>query len=471
VNGLRRPSGGPIPRSPAGAGDQPITNVERRLLLRATMGATVADLERLSELGYDGWLAEQLDYESLDDDGLEEVLGDAFPTIGMSAQQILERYAGDPGTPIFHLINARLFRAIYSPRQLYERMVTFWVDHFHIGLFSDAAYLLKPVDQREVIRRHALGSFGDMLRASARSPAMLVYLTNDSNVKGHPNENYARELMELHTLGADKGYTQNDVIEVARCFTGWTLSRPGSGQFGEFFFDAANHDDGEKMVLGQVIPAGGGVEDGERVLEILAGHFQTSRFVTEKLARHLWGYKPGSAMIASVATLFRNTNGDIKSVVKALLSRNRVKNAKDKLKRPFHLVTSTARALGADVRAPFNLLGQLFEAGHLPYYWSPPDGYPDTESYWSGFVLPRFNFGARLYSNNSGGMALGVDFIDTALSPGQIVDRIDRVLFGDTMTESVRTTLRGFLEKAPLTKQRIREAIGLAVGSPPFQNY
>ncbi len=267
----------------AGAGNQPVTLVERRLVRRATMGATVSDLERLSELGYDGWLAEQLDYESLDDAGLESVLGDAFPTINLSSQQILERYVGDPGTPIFHLINARLYRAIYSRRQLFERMVTFWSDHFHTALFSDAGYLLKPVDQREVIRRHALGSFRELLHASARSPAMLVYLTNDSNVKGHPNENYARELMELHTMGADQGYTQRDVIEVARCFTGWTLRGPGSGQFGEFFFDAASHDDGEKTVLGQVIPAGGGIEDGERVLDILAGHFRTSRFIAEKL--------------------------------------------------------------------------------------------------------------------------------------------------------------------------------------------
>ena len=474
VNGLRQPSGGPAPKSPSMDGDQPITATERRLLQRATMGVTVSDLERLSELGYDGWLAEQLDYESLDDTALERDLAAAFPSITLTAEQLLDRFLSDPATPIFDLMNARLYRAVYSPRQLFERMVTFWSDHFHTSVFSDAGFLLKPVDQREVIRRHALGNFRELLHASAHSPAMLVYLTNDSNVAGLPNENYARELMELHTLGVDNGYTQQDVTEVARCFTGWTLNRAGgdpSKGFGEFFFDAANHDDGEKLVLGQVIPAGGGVEDGERVLDILAGHFLTSKFIVEEMARYLWGYKPSSAIINSVATLFRNSDGDIKAVVKALLSSNRIKNSKDKLKRPFHLVTSTARALGADIRTPFIVLGRLFEAGHLPFNWSPPDGYPDSEEYWSGLVLPRFNFGALLYSNAAAGMALGVDFIDPELGADEILDRIDRVLFGDTMSAAVRTALAGFLDSGTLTKQRIREAIGLAVGSPEFQSY
>ncbi|MCZ6726385.1 MAG: DUF1800 domain-containing protein [Acidobacteria bacterium] len=471
VHALRRDSGGSaLPRAPGGGAGDPIAAPEHRLVHRATMGATAADLERLSELGYNGWLAEQLDYESLDDSALEESLGRALPTINMSAAEILSGYANNPATPIFELINARLYRAVYSPRQLYERMVTFWTDHFHIALFSAAGFALKPVDQREVIRRHALGNFRDLLHASAHSPAMLVYLTNDSNVAGHPNENYARELMELHTLGADRGYTQRDVVEVARCFTGWTLRGSGS-DFGEFFFDASAHDDGEKRVLGSVIPAGGGIEDGERVLDILAGHVLTSKFIAEKLAHFLWGYEPPRTIVNRAATVLRNTDGDIKAVVKVLLKRSRVKRAKPKLKRPFHLVTSAARALGADIRAPFAVLEKLFQAGHLPFYWAPPNGYPDTEEYWSGFVLPRFNFGADLYSNEASGMVLGVDFLDPALSPGHIMERIDRVLFNDTMSAEARTAILGFLQAVPVNKRRIREAIGLAVASPEFQVY
>ncbi len=461
-----------MPRNPGQPGSPPLSSTELRLLERATMGAAVADLERLSALGYDGWLAEQLDDESLDDAPLEAVLARALPSISMSAEQLFTRYLQDPATPIVELATARLYRAIYSPRQLYERMVTFWSDHFHTDLFADAGFLLKPVDQREVIRRHALGNFRELLHASAHSPAMLVYLTNDSNVAGHPNENYARELLELHTLGADRGYTQRDVVEVARCFTGWTVSGPGGGgRFGEFFFDARAHDSGAKTVLGQSIPAGGGVEDGERVLDILAGHFLTSKFVAGKMARYLWGYDPPAAIVDRAAAVFRQTSGDIREVVKVLLKRSRIRNAKPKLKRPFHLVTSTARALAADVRRPYVLLQQLFEAGHFPFYWPPPNGFPDSEGYWSGFVLPRFNIGANLHSDATGGMVLGVDFLDPELTPQQLTDRIDHVLFHDRMSAADRAAVRDYLAAVPVNRKRIREAIGLAVSAPDFQRY
>jgi len=471
VGALRgRPSAGPRPLTPSLGAAASVTP-EQRLVQRATMGATQVDLARVEALGYGNWLAEQLDYESLDDSLLEEALVEALPVLSLSAAEIAARYGGDPGGAIFQLVTARLYRAVYSPRQLYERMVTFWSDHFHTSLFSDAGYFLKPVDQRQVIRRHALGSFRELLHASAHSPAMLVYLTNDSNVAGHPNENYARELMELHTLGADRGYGQQDVIEVARCFTGWTLRGPGAGDFGEFYFDAAAHDDGEKLVLGRVIPADGGIADGERVLDILADHILTSRFVAEKMAHYLWGYEPPRSIVDRAAAVFRNTDGDIKSVVKVLLKRSRIKRAKPKIKRPFHLVTSAARALGADIRAPFTLLQKLLEAGHLPYYWSPPDGYPDREEYWSGYVLPRLNFGADLYSNAAGGLVLGVDFLDPARSPSSITASIDRVLFNDTLGAASRTAILDYLNQAPVNTRRIREAIGLAVASPEFQLY
>lgn len=465
-----RDGGGILPRSQAGTAGEPAAPAIRRLAQRATMGATAADIARIEELGYNGWLAEQLEYEFLDDSLLEDALADALPTIHMTPAQILNSYSNNPAVPIFELITARLYRAVYSPRQLYERMVTFWADHFHIALFSDAGYLLKPTDQREVIRRHALGNFRELLHASAHSPAMLVYLTNDSNVAGSPNENYARELMELHTLGADRGYDQQDVIEVARCFTGWTLEQAGSG-FGRFRFDSAAHDDGEKIVLGRVIPAGGGVEDGERVLDILADHVLTSKFIAEKLARYLWGYKPPTGIVNRAAEVFRSSDGDIKQVVKTILKRSRIRNAKPKLKRPFHLATSTARALGADIRTPFAVLQKLLDAGHLPYYWNPPNGYPDSEEYWSGFLLPRFNLGAELHSNRTGGMVPAEELLAPGRSAAQIVDDIDRALFDQTMSETVRTTLRGFLDAAPINAKRTREAIGLAVASPEFQTY
>ena len=189
----------------------------QRLIQRVTMGWTLAEQAVFDDLGYKGYLERQLDPESIDDFGLEEALQDALPTLAMSPAELIDRYENNPGVPIFELIVASIYRSIYSPRGLYERMIHFWSDHFTVHLLSGIGYLLKPTDDRDVIRANALGTFPELLSASAHSPAMLIYLTNDSNVFGHPNENYARELMELHTMGADRSPTTARV---------WCRSRP-----------------------------------------------------------------------------------------------------------------------------------------------------------------------------------------------------------------------------------------------------
>ncbi|HSF38772.1 MAG TPA: DUF1800 family protein, partial [Thermoanaerobaculia bacterium] len=196
--------------------------LERRLVQRITLGATRAGVARAGALGYQGYLQEQLAPEALDDSLLEQEIARTLPSVAMSAVAIHAGYSDRFQVPIYELIIATLLRATLSPRQLFESLVAFWTDHFNIDVLGEYGWYLKPVDDREVIRRHAMGRFPDLLRASAKSPAMVFYLTNDTNHKDHPNENYARELMELHTLGADNGYTQEDVREVARCFTGWT---------------------------------------------------------------------------------------------------------------------------------------------------------------------------------------------------------------------------------------------------------
>ena len=188
------------------------------------------------------------------------------------------------------LRQSAILRAVYSRRQLQERMVEFWSDHFNIYAFKGQGPQFKVVDDHETIRAHALGKFRDLLGASARSAAMLGYLDNTSNRKGVPNENYARELMELHTLGVHGGYTQRDVKEVARCLTGWTTEK--HWHRGRFLFDPDAHDNGAKQVLGLTIAPGGGVTDGERVLDMLAGHPSTARHLARKLCVHFLGDAP-----------------------------------------------------------------------------------------------------------------------------------------------------------------------------------
>ncbi|NKB87219.1 MAG: DUF1800 family protein [Acidobacteria bacterium] len=460
----------------AGNGNSPaaqaaVSQAEALLLERSTLGPTVADHDHIDQIGYEGWLEEQLDFASLDDSALEDSLHGGLPTLSMSAQQLWRQYSDNPFVPIFELWVATFYRALYSPRQLFERMSIFWSDHFSIDVFGDFMQVLKPVDDRSVVRANALGSFPQMLAASAHSPAMLSYLTNDTNEKNHPNENYARELLELHTMGADRGYTEKDVKEVARCLTGWNWRNPYSqtnGEIGTFAFFAYMHDNGTKRVLGKSIPAGGGIADGERVVDILAKRKETSEYIATKMLRWLHGYEPSKKLVKSVAKTYRRTNGDIRAMVRKALREKTIGTATPKLKRPFHLVISALRALAADVDDAAPMLDHLGDAGHLPFSWTPPNGYPDRSEWWSSLLVPRWNFAQSAVFDDAVSLDPALD--DPSGSPASIVKRIDRVLMHGRMGAETRKTLETMLAKRR-SRERVREALATAISAPEFQEY
>ena len=445
----------------------------QRLIQRATMGWTEFDQARLDALGYNAWLDEQLDPEGLDDGPLEGILADALPALSLTASQTFQRYENQRAQPIFQLIAASLYRAVYSPRQLFERTVVFWSDHFSIDIFSGVEYLLKPTDDRDVIRRHAMGTFPELLSASAHSPAMLTYLTNTSNVAGRPNENYARELMELHTMGADGPFTEKDVKEVARCFTGWGVvgRRIGGADLGEFRFDDRNHDNGSKSVLGHTIPAGGGEGDGQRVLEILASHPATAEFIATKMLRYFQSYEPKKATIKKVASVYEKTGGDIRKMLETILKKKRMRRAEPKLKRPFHLIVSALRVLNAELDNSRVLFEDLYATGHLPFAWSPPNGYPDSRNYWVGFLLPRWNFAGNLADGNSG-LDIEPSFLDVSMKPSEITDQINEHMFNGKLSAASRIAIEEFVAAAgDLTNKKLVDALRLGLSSPEFQDY
>lgn len=445
---------------------------EHRLLQRISLGPSLADLEQIEAVGPRQYLEQQLEPEAIDDFGLEDLLAEALPTLTMSPFERLATFNQDPQIPLFEFWVANVLRAVYTPRQLLERMVVFWSDHFNVAILSDLGIWLKPDDERRVIRAHALGKFPDLLRASAHSAAMLSYLTNDSNVKGHPNENYARELMELHSLGVDGGYSEQDVKEVARCLTGWTFQPYQAGPpFGDFFFDAGRHDDGAKTVLGTAIPAGGGIADGDTVLDILAAHPSTARFIAQKLLRYFWGYRPSERAVERVAGIYRATGGDIKAMLRGILSWGQLAGATPKLKRPYHLVVSAMRATFAEVGDPFFLLAAMDRSGHLPYTWQPPNGFPDSAGYWSGQVLPRWNFATLATSAEDSGIGLDLPFLDPSLPAEELRALLDLLLLGGTMTPETGSAVVDFLQARPPTAATVREALGLVLAAPEFQNY
>jgi uncharacterized protein (DUF1800 family) len=297
-------------------------------------------------------------------------------------------------------------------------MVGFWTDHLNINLEKGDCIYLKPSDDRLVIRAHALGKFKELIRASATSPAMLVYLDGKENKRRDPgdvpNENYARELLELHTLGVDGGYTQSDVYEAARSLTGWRL-RTGWRK-GTVYFDASMHDDGEKRVLGQSIPAAGGAADLDRTIDIVCSHPSTARHIASKLVRRFVSEDVPASLVKRVAGVFTATDGDIKSLLRTILTSEEFKAAKGlKFKRPFQYIVSSLRALGADTHAHQPLTEYLQRMGQGPFQYPTPDGYPDRTAAWVGTLLWRWNFAFALAANRVPTVNVALDQLANAI--------------------------------------------------------
>ncbi|HEY9420815.1 MAG TPA: DUF1800 domain-containing protein, partial [Thermoanaerobaculia bacterium] len=390
------------------------------------------------------------------------------------------------GQAAVELQQACVLRAVYSARQLQEVMVEFWTDHFSISM-RDVGYL-KVIDDREVIRKHALGRFRDLLLASARSPAMLVYLDNASNVADGPNENYARELMELHAIGVDAGYTQQDVREVARCFTGWTVDYRYEGTNGEFLFDPGSHDTGAKVVLGVPIAAGEpGTLDGRRVIEILARHPACARFISAKLCRRFVADLPPASLVEKAAATFTSTRGDIRAVLRTiLLSDEFFASTEAKLKRPFDFLISALRSLGAQATAPDGLnqlIWSLYPLGHVPFEWEPPNGYPDAGPAWANTngLLNRWNLASALVLNWYDGVQVPIRGIVTrskAKTPAAFVDAMASLLLQRPLDPPDRDRLIDYVAQGKPANARVpgwflnRQAPGLLallLGSPYFQ--
>ncbi len=466
----------PAPPDPPALIDTPTAppvSVEHRLAHRTTWGMTPADMKLIRDLGYDGYLDQQLDHQAVDDADCDRHLQklESLRMPSWDLYQLPEPFAAH------ELITAAMVRAVFSKRQLFERTVHFWNDHFNIDIGQDSCRWLKTVDDREVIRRHALGTVPDLVHASTASPAMLFYLDNYASVKGNPNENYARELLELHTLGVDSGYTLQDIIEVARCFTGWTFQSSKVHEWGKFEFRPERHDDGEKKVLGFTIPPGGGIEDGRRVVDILTREPRfarlTAAFIGRKLARWFWGYEPPQRLVESVVETYMGTGGSIPAMVRTILQPEWMATAPPKFKRPFHLMASSLRALSVDqVRHHRGLLPHMKSSGHLPFHWSTPDGYPDDLRVWTGLLLPRFNFAADLLEGEISGVRFKLEtFLQGAEDTEQIIARLDEALFDGLIDPYDKASIAEYLQPDPPTPGRTREAVAIALSSPGFQWY
>ncbi len=559
--------------------DQRITHVLNRL----GFGARPGDVERVKAIGIEKYVEQQIQGVTIDDPVAESKVGDLeifkmstaevfakYPNPGallrqleggrqavanqqrpgdaaksdaattpaeqerMTAEQQRERqrklqalyreYDLRPARQLVPQIAAnRILRAVYSERQLQEVMVDFWQNHFNVYSGKAAVRWYIPSYERDVLRKHALGNFKDLVVGTAQHPAMLFFLDNfqsmapntqaagnnrlqrqlqngtlnarqrerikqrqgltdaelDQRLKQMQNvgqrqrdrglnENYARELMELHTLGVDGGYTQKDIVEVARAFTGWTIADPRGYrraaaneikgretprrmagvpidvESGEFFFREAWHDKDAKTVLGQKVNEGG-IKDGMKVIDILVKHPSTAKFIARKLAVKFVNDNPSDALVGRIATAFTKSNGDIKTTLRAVFSDKEFfapENYRAKIKTPFELAVSSIRALGADTNGGPAMLAMLTKLGEVPYGYQAPTGYPDTAEDWvnTGALLERLNFAVAVASNRIPGTRVDLKSFESKDRSKILNKAVAEILDGD-ISASTRSTL------------------------------
>lgn len=512
-------------------------------LNRLGFGPRPGQVEQIEKTGLENWIQAQLHPENIRDPVVDARLAQ-FPAMSLNAAGLLDEYPpqdvaakrlgirideyqrrlrelakqpGDLNSPPFkdpneivnELMEAKVVRAVYSERQLAEQLSDFWFNHFNIFVYKDVdRWYLIPYE-RDAIRPHVLGKFRDLLEATAKNPAMLFYLDNFSSadphafdrLRQHPvrarpgeklpplgprrglNENYGRELMELHTLGVDAGYKQEDVIEVARAFTGWTIESPR--EHPAFYFDERIHDPDPKRVLGKKIKSGG-IKDGEQVLDLLAKNPHTAQHIALQLAEHFVSDDPPPALVARMAKTFEKSKGDIRAVMTTMIYSPEFWSRaafRAKVKTPFELVVSTARSLGADVDEPRQLAQWVSRIGEPLYQCLTPNGYSDKAAAWvsTGALLNRMSFAVALTANKVRGVQVDINSLvgtDVAANAPLALERVETEFLAGQVSDSTRATLEEEMKEPrilgaklddPVTQVNVGLITGLVLGSPEFQ--
>jgi uncharacterized protein (DUF1800 family) len=489
----------PVPEPREQTADQQVTHA----LSRLAFGARPGDVAKVRAMGVDAWIEQQLRPESISDATLEQFVGTNYPTTYESPAMLEQRFT-PPGQiqnqaaarggmtradsarlresqqgirqMTAEVQSSRVARAVASERQLQEVVTDFWLNHFSVydAKGPRERYMLGEYENR-VIRPNAFGKFRTLLGAVAKSEAMLFYLDNwqsqaDANRpklaepprgrggagqppqvrRGGLNENYGRELLELHTLGVDGGYTQQDVIAAARALTGWTFR--GYQQGGGFQFVPFMHDAGQKKFLGHTLQAGRGLDEGEEVLDMVAKHPSTAKYIAFKLARRFVSDTPSKALVERAAATFTKTDGDIRETVRTIVTSAEFFSRsayRSKVKSPFEVVTSAARALGAAPDATPRMAQMVAQLGQPIYGHQAPNGWPETGDQWmnTGAILNRINFGMLIAAGRlPGASPLGfkdADVLQTATRELQVDGVIGALLGGDVSPETRAVLVSG----------------------------
>lgn len=426
-------------------------------LNRLGFGPRPGDVERLLDRGIEDYINEQIDPQK--DTELESRLAPLGNTLRLTTTQVLVTYA-DSGNQnasiqayIDNLYNAKLIRSVHTKNQLEEALADFWFNHFNVNINDNFVRYSIQSYERDAIRPNAMGKFETLLKATAEHPAMLYYLDNYLSQVGRTangvlvsglNENYGREILELHTVGVDAGYTQSDVYEAARAFTGWGIDNLGRG--GNFLYSAARHDTGSKSIFGLPLAAGGGKDDGDRLIKYLATHPKTARFISTKLARRFVSDTPPPSLIDRMAEAWLSSEGDIKTVMKAMIGSSEfwaeAFNEAGKPKTPFEYVISSIRAIGGEVTAATRgVTAYLSQMGQPLYQCIPPTGYSDLGTDWlnPSSQIYRMNFAFDLAQGLVNGVTVNVrNFAVGAdlTNPSSVAKAANNAVFGGAIGSS-----------------------------------
>jgi uncharacterized protein (DUF1800 family) len=438
-------------------------------------------------------------------------------TAAIDFEKLKERIPPEkrPRRIIEELAAARVLRAAYSERQLNEVMVDFWMNHFNVYAAKGLDRVFMTSFEQDAIRPHIWGRFEDLLMATAKSPAMLFYLDNAQSAAAEDqrpprpmrgslrrvlfanedetaapkkkrasglNENYARELMELHTLGVDGGYNQKDITELARVLTGWSIDRRG-GEPGGFLFRPRVHDIAAKTVLGHLFPPGGGIEEGEMMIQILAHHPATARHIARQLVERLVADDPPQELVERVARKFLATDGDLRQTVRAIVESTEFYDPRyyrAKVKSPFEYAVSAVRAAGGQTDGALPVLKAIAQMGEPLYLCQPPTGYSDASAAWvnTGALMARLNFALALAANKIPGTEMDVERLvdrQDAGDPKKSVGALARALAGGELSDETRETIEKRLQSIPApstdpsANTQLPLVAGLILGSPEFQ--
>ena len=435
---------------------------------------------RIQQLGVTAYIQEQLSPATIDDSATDAELAQ-FPSLTMTFQELRANYANNPVPPQLglgviarELKQAKVIRAVMSHRQLAEVLVDFWQNHFNVAAGSSqrTKYDISPYD-RIALRPNVLARFEDLLVADAKSPAMGDYLDNRRNRVNAINENYAREVLELHTVSVNGPYTETDIPELARCLTGW--EEDYANAVDGFEFRANFHDQGAKTVMGVSIPPNGGMNDGLTMFDFLAHHPSTAQLISRKLVIRFVSENPPQRLVDEAAGVFLGTGGDLRSVMETILLSPEFLSSpqyrKAKVKRPLVFFASLIRAVGADPTT-FNsntVRNRVADQGEDLYDAGPPTGYPDTSGYWfsPGTALKRMNE-AEAVSRGS----YGLDFTYPVVggTSEEIIDGLTSGLFLAPLSSPTREMGLGFLDilPEPVVATRIEQAAAVLLSSPEF---